>query len=183
MPSIWLLTDASKGTRRDVLGLYNWDSRPASIGYDAAKAGLDATKTYHAFDFWSRSQLPDFKGSFKFDVPAESCRIIAVRAAEGHPVLLSTSRHVTQGIIEVEDESWRDDTLSATTALVANDPCEMRVAGIADGKRKWRAGKVVLSAGDVAAGVTSGMEEASGLLRVTLKSPVSRKVRWAIQFE
>ena len=106
MPGIWLATDTSQSVRRDVLGLYNWDSEPKLIGYDAAKAGLDGTKTYYAFDFWSKSPLPSFKGSFQFEVPAESCRVIAVRAAEGHPVLVSTSRHVTQGMVDVSDENW-----------------------------------------------------------------------------
>ena len=47
----------------------------------AQKAGLDGEGTFHAFDFWSGKALPDFKGAFAFDVPAESCRVIAVRAA------------------------------------------------------------------------------------------------------
>ena len=35
-----------------------------------------------------------------------SCRILALRACEDHPVLVSTSRHVTQGMVDVESEAW-----------------------------------------------------------------------------
>ena len=182
MPSIWLLTDGGQSVRRDVIGLYNWDSTPRTIGYDAAKAGLDGSKTYHAFDFWSKSALPDFKGGFKFATPAESCRVIAVRADEGHPVLVSTSRHVTQGIVDVTGEIWSDRCLSATSQVVANDPYELRIVGLADGGVSWKPVGVTISAEDTAAGVTVDMQGDGGLLRVMIKSPVTRAVKWSVKF-
>jgi hypothetical protein len=197
MPSIWLLTDTSQPVRRDVLGLYNWESKTSSIGYDAAKAGLDGTKTYHAFDFWSKQPLPDFKGEFKFDVPAESCRVIAVRADEGHPVLVSTSRHVTQGIVDVTNETWKDETLSATSQVVGNDPYEIRIA--AGGWNGWnreaskadreKTNTIVnddeaiasVSAADKAAGVTiTKMPVAKGWFCFKINSPTSRAVQWSV---
>lgn len=184
MPSIWLLTDTSQSVRRDVLGLYNWDSTPAAIGYNAAKAGLDGGKTYHAFDFWSGEPLPDFKGAFKFDLAPESCRVIAVRATEGHPLVLSTSRHVTQGIVDVVNETWDapSATLSAQSQLVANDAYEIRIAGLTDGK-DWKPAAVELSAAAQAAGATATMNSDGTLLRVTLKSPVSLAVDWSVRFK
>lgn len=183
MPSIWLLTDSTQSVRRDVLGLYNWDSTPATIGYNAAKAGLDGAKTYHAFDFWSNSTLPDFKGEFKFDLLPEACRVVAVRAAEDHPVLLSTSRHVTQGIVDVTNEVWDDPsaTLTAQSAIVANDPYELRIAGLADGK-SWKPLTVQLSTADQAAGVIAAMKTDGTLLRITINSPVCRTVKWSVKF-
>jgi hypothetical protein len=183
MPSIWLLTDTSQSVRRDVLGIYNWESKTASIGYNAAKAGLDANRIHHAFDFWSEQALPDFKGDFKFDLAPESCRVIAVRAAEAHPVLLSTSRHVTQGIVDVSNETWDapSATLSAQSQVVVNDPYELRIAGLSDGGN-WKPAAVILSEADQAAGVTATMKVEDKLLRVTIKSPVSRGVHWSVKF-
>ena len=182
MPSIWLLTDRSQSVRRDVLGLYNWDSKTATIGYHAAKAGLDGTKTYHAFDFWSKLPLPDFKGAFKFDVPAESCRVIAVRAAEDHPVLVSTSRHVTQGIVDVTGEQWdaAAATLSATSALVANDPCELRIAGLSDGG-KWQ---LVAATATVGVTITPAPAVAgeADWLHVTLTAKTTSPAKWTLKF-
>lgn len=184
MPSIWLLSDTSQSVRRDVLGLYNWDSTPATIRYDAAKAGLDGDKTYHAFDFWSKSALPDFKGELNFAMAPESCRVIAVRAAEGHPLVLSTSRHVTQGIIDVTNEKWdaTSSTLTARSAVVANDPYELRIAGLNDGKI-WQAGEFQLSAADKAAGVTATPKPDGPMLLVTILAPVSRAVDWSLDFQ
>ena len=154
LPSIWLVTTNDSATRRDVLGLFNWDSHERQIACGAGKAGLDPNKTYHAFDFWSGAPLPNFTKEFGFDVPGESCRVVAVRAAEAHPVLVSTSRHVTQGMVDVADERWSSaNRLTATSQIVAHDPYELRVAGLRDGNKSWKLVSSKVSATDRRAGV------------------------------
>ncbi|MGH7968292.1 MAG: hypothetical protein ACREIC_06135, partial [Limisphaerales bacterium] len=101
MPRIWLVTDARQPVRRDVLGLFNWGNDEQVISCSANKAGLETGKQYYAFDFWADSPAEPFTSEFSYRVPGRSCRVIAVRAKEGHPVLVSTSRHVSQGILEV----------------------------------------------------------------------------------
>ena len=188
MPRIWLATDTNQTVRRDVMGLCNWDSKAGWIGYDAAKAGLDGQSTYYAFDFWSNAPLPKFKGAFKFDVPAESCRVIAVRASEGHPVLVSTSRHLTQGMVDVVGEKWDASscTLVGTSKVVGHDPYELRVAGINEDGRKWKLISVSVPDKETAEGVTAtpqgprGSED--GWLRVLITSNDSRAVAWSLKF-
>jgi hypothetical protein len=180
MPSMWLLTDEKTGARRDVLALYNWDSTGQAIGCDVAKAGLKNGATYHAFDFWANAPVPDFTDQFSFDVPKESCRILAVRAVEDHPVMVSTSRHVTQGIVDVAEETWSDHTLSATSRVVGGDPYELRIAGVKDG---WKLAAARVSADDQAAGVTiAPVTSEDGWLRVMIRSKDSRDVKWSVEF-
>ena len=187
MPSIWLVTDTRQPARRDVLGLFNWESKNSVIGCTAAKAGLDPAKTYHSFDFWANTPAAAFKGEFKFDVPSESCRVIAVRTAEGRPTLVSTSRHVSQGMVDVSNESWNDATheLTGTSRVVGNDPYELRIAGLNDGGR-WKVASVAVSAEDQAAGVTVAPKPAvaneDGWLRVGITSKENRVVRWTVKF-
>jgi hypothetical protein len=178
MPSIWLTTDTRHPVRRDVLGLYNWESEPRQIGYDTAKAGLDGSATYHAYDFWSQQPLPTFKGKFQFDMPAESCRVIALRKAEGHPVLVSTSRHVTQGIVDVAGEQWRGDRLSGVSQVVGGDPYELRIAGM----EGWKADSATVSAADRGAGVSISIRsQEAGWLVVRVVSKESRPVKWSLK--
>ncbi|HTL17132.1 MAG TPA: hypothetical protein VL793_07840, partial [Patescibacteria group bacterium] len=122
------------------------------------------------------------------DVPAQSCRIIAVRTAEDHPLLVSTSRHVTQGMIDVHEETWSlaKKTLTGTSQLVANDDYELRVAGLSNGGRRWKFVSAELSNLDRATGVSiapssAGADE-EGWLRLTIHSPADRTVRWALKF-
>jgi hypothetical protein len=180
MPSMWLLSDEKASTRRDVLALYNWDSEDKAIGCDAIKAGLKGGTTYHAFDFWANAPASAFADSFSFEVPKESCRILAVRAAEDHPVLVSTSRHVTQGIVDVGEETWSDHTLSASSKVVGGDHYELRIAGIKDG---WKLATVRVSSDDQAAGVTiAPVKSEDGWLRVSIRSKDSRDVKWSVEF-
>jgi len=188
MPRIWLATDTSQSVRRDVIGLYNWDSEASLIGYNVAGAGLDGKKTYYAFDFWRKSPLPGFKSAFNYEVPAESCRIIAVRAAEGHPVLVSTSRHVTQGMVDVSCERWdpASGTLSGVSQLVGNDPYELRIAGLNEAANKWKLVSVSVSSEAAAEGVTAeqitSVAGEEGWLRILIASKNSRAVAWALKF-
>lgn len=182
MPSIWLLSDEKTGTHRDVLGLYNWDSADKTIGYTCAKAGLKENATYHAFDFWAKAPLPDFAKEFSWEMPKESCRIIAVREAQDHPVLVSTSRHVTQGIIDVSAETWKDRALSATSQVVGGEDYELRIAGLKDGAN-WKFASASVSATDQAAGVTiTPLTSEEGWLRLVIRSKDSRAVQWSVSF-
>ena len=188
MPAIWMVTDARHTVRRDVLGLFNWETNSQSMVCTAAKAGLDSSKTYHAFDFWSDAPVQSFSREFKFEVPAESCRVIAVRPEQGRPVLVSTSRHVMQGMIDVMDEKWsaRTKVLSGISQLVGNDAYQLRIAGLNDGRKNFRLLSAAVSAQDQAAGVSiapeTGRPGELGWLRVDIRSPVSSTVRWTLTF-
>ncbi len=189
MPRIWLLTDTRQTERRDVLGLFNWESQDQAIACAAARAGLDPAKTFFAFDFWANAPARAFSSEFNYEVPAQSCRIIALRAAAGHPVLVSTSMHVSQGILEVSGEDWNvaANTLSGTSRVIGNDPYELRIAGLEDGGRKWKLASATVSAADKAAGVTiqpgplAAGEE--GWLRVRVNSAETRSIKWSLKFD
>jgi hypothetical protein len=163
----WLVTDDKRGVQRNVIGLLNWEKKRQTIGETLARTGLDPARSYYAFDFWDNKLLPDIKDAYSYSLPPESCKVIAVRAAEGRPVLLSTSRHVTQGIVDVVEEKWDGKTLAGVSRLIANDPYELRIRV----PRGWKFDK---------AGVPA--VEAPGLVRVTLKSPRTEEVEWWVRF-
>jgi hypothetical protein len=185
---MWLVTDTRRAVRRDVLGLFNWASEDHPMSCSAAKAGLDPAKPYFAFDFWANAPVPTFAGEFKCNVPAQSCRVIAVRAALGHPELVSTSRHVTQGMVDVLDEKWSGltKTLSGTSQLVGGDTYELRVAGLRNGNKILKLASAWVSAADQAAGVAIVPKPAAagedGWVRVAITSRDSRAVSWSLKF-
>jgi hypothetical protein len=178
----WLVTDTRQTVRRDVIGLFNFDDAEMKVNDTCEWLGLVPGKTYHAFDFWANKPIPDFTGSFKAQVAPRSCRVIAVRADEGHPVVLSSSRHVTQGIVDITGEAWRSGKLSATSKVVGNDPYEIRIAGLTDGGEIWKLVSVDISPRDKVAGVTVSSHISSGLVRVTFRCSQSRDVKWTVQF-
>jgi hypothetical protein len=181
---IWHLADTRQSRRRDVVALYNWSKNPASISQTAKRIGLPPAKEYVGFDFWADKFLPPFKETLRADLPAGGCcRILAVQPLLDHPQLLSTSRHVTQGMVDVTGETWdaAGSTLSAASKVVADDPYVLRIV-VPAGEKPWHAAAVSVSADDQTAGVKAALEQDGPRLRATITSPVSREVKWQVQF-
>ena len=123
LPRIWLVTDDRHEPRRDVIGLFNWSTKTAAIDVAVDRVGLPPGQ-YAAFDYWAEGLLPPIRERLTATVPPLSCRVLAVRATRGEPQLLSTSRHVTQGMVDVVAERWdaARRELSGTSRVVGGDP-------------------------------------------------------------
>ena len=178
LPSLWLLSDTRHKPRRDVIGIFNWESSEQKFDYPLDRLGLDPQTDYVAFDYWHNTLIPSIKGRLPLAVPSESCRILAVRPRSTHPQLLSTSRHITQGIVDVLEESWDENTrtLSGRSQVVAGDTYELRIVAAA------QANSFNVSSADESAGVLSSSTESPGLVRMSLRSPTSREVSWRVHF-
>ena len=72
------------------------------------RLGLDLGRTYLAFDFWKQRFIGEVTNELSVKVEPGSVTLLALHAATGKPQLLSTSRHVTQGAIEIEDVQWNE---------------------------------------------------------------------------
>jgi hypothetical protein len=147
MARVWLLSDSP----RYVVGLFNWEDSaetsfeltPEKIGLPDCGEGGKKVEEYVAFDFWNDRFIEPFT-ELKTTVPKESCKILAVRAVEERPILLSTSRHITQGMLEVRSERWNaaDETLEIVTEIPHGLSYELRVYDpIAAELKRWNAPK------------------------------------------
>jgi len=182
IPRLWLLTDTRMPVRRDVIGVFNWSDAPASIDYPLDRLGLTAGVRYAAFDYWKNSLVPALRDRLQLTVPPRACVVLAVRPEQKRPQLLSTSRHITQGMVDVLDETWdpQAKTLRGRSKVVGGDPYELRIA--AD-SAAWTAAAVEVAAADRNAGVTTALKQESGLVRATLAAPESREVDWSVRFK
>ena len=180
---LWHLADAHGG-RRDLVALYNWGAQPVTVAASAERIGLPAAKQYVGFDFWANKFVPPFEGEVKSTLPPGSCRVLAIRPVGDYPQLLSTSRHITQGMVDVTGETWHaaTRTLSATSKVVANDPYELRIV-VPSGANSFGVAGVTVSAQDKAAGVTATIKQDGPRVRATISSPVSREIQWQVRFE
>ena len=174
MPRIWHVTDTRGPVRRDVVALFNWDGKATwNADYPLDRLGLPEAKSYVAYDFWGDRLLPPITDRLKAALPKSSCLILAMRPAADHPQLISTSRHVTQGMIDVTDENWdaAKQTLSGTSKLVPGDRYELRIA---TGGKAWRAVRVDSNLEPLKPTVTNE----NGLARVLVTVPVKEPADW-----
>jgi hypothetical protein len=176
-PRLWLVTDDRGPVRRDVLGIFNWDDEERTIECSFDRIGLDEARDFEAFDYWGDKRLPAISGSLRMTVPAQSCRIVALRARADHPQLLSTSRHVSQGMIDVVDERWDASarTLNGTSEVISGDAYELRIVLPRDGQ--WTAAKFQIDGAD------SSIPQEGGLIRAAVEPRKTGSLTWRLEFE
>lgn len=178
IPRLWFVSDTSLGFERNLIGVYNWESKESTIEYDLKRMGLKDNTVYIAFDYWSNGVLPLFKDRLVRTLPARTCEALAVRPLADHPQLISTSRHITQGLVDVFAEEWKASTLTGTSELVSDDPYELRITTLVF-KGGFALEGVKVDNPDVT--IESKTEE--GLVRVMLRSKKSVRVQWTVSFK
>jgi len=172
LPRIWHLQSEQGGVRRDVVGLFNWDpDRAWQVDEIPLRLGLPDAEEYVGFDFWANEAIKTFAGRLQLEVPPASCRILSIRPHVDHPQVVSTSRHVTAGVIDLLAETWADGVLSGESEMIAGDDYELRIAA--------EQPVAAVTADGASAKLVS---QDAGLVRVRLRSEAGGKVRWTVRF-
>jgi hypothetical protein len=184
LPEIWHLSSGSNESRRDILALFNWDEEKGkTIEADLDKLDLPGggTGLYAGFDYWADEFVPPFMQTLHVDLAPSSCRVIAIRPVRDRPQLISTSRHISQGVIDVLEEKWNGKTLSGTSLVVAGDPYELRIVTPTE-PLKWEGLSASVSSEDARAGVSIAIKSSEPNVRVTILSPTQWRCSWAVVF-
>ena len=174
---IWLLSKKIGGLDHHVVGLYSWHEKEgAAIDYSMEKMGLDPDAEYCGFDYWANEFVKPFKAQLKTELPAASCRILSLRKVVEHPQIISTSRHITQGVVDLISEKWDDKAkkLNGVSRVVAKDPYEVRIVAGKDVK------KVELI--NAPQGATADFKQEGDNVRVTILSSESGDIHWNVCF-
>lgn len=116
----------------DVVGVFNYDGRPAETVVDLARLPLEAGKV-HVYEYWSGAYLGRLPRDAKVPLALaayEGKLLSVVPAPDDRPVLISTSRHLSQGGLDLEDVAWQRDgerwtVRGRSSHLVKGDPCEL----------------------------------------------------------
>ena len=140
--------------------------------------GLDPNASYYAYDFWSDALVGKFPGTGKIEkrLPPFHCAMLSVRKVQPNPQVLSTTRHLLQGWVDLADVKWdgQGRQLSGVARVIGGEPFRITVAD--------NGGKAVKA---TASGAQAGLEKhsADGLSRVILKRPDNGGVFWRIEYE
>lgn len=159
----------------DVVGLFNKSDQPAERTIDFKALGLNGRHRYHLYDFWSRRYLGTADSSLTFALSPASCRVISVHPVEDHPTLVSTSRHITQGGVDLKEVRWiaGSSALSGSSDCVEDDPYTLSFAfppgalwKVVDARIGGREARVDAFDGGAAVSITP---EKSGELKWTVR--------------
>ena len=149
--------------------------------------GLDPTAKWRVHSFWNDAYLGILGAGDALEVEMNGleCEMFRVTKAEAHPQVVSTTRHVLQGWMDVADEKWdaAERILSGTAKYIApgTTECVVVAADTADGK-VFPFVKAEVSPEDAAVGVKVAAVETNGTVRIALTVPVKREVKWRAVF-
>lgn len=76
---------------------------------------------YHIFDFTKEKYIEAVSDFFEVESAACESRIFSIRKKTGNPQLLSTSRHVSQGAVEIKSLSQSEEAIKLSAELVGGD--------------------------------------------------------------
>ncbi|MHC4745050.1 MAG: glycoside hydrolase family 36 protein [Planctomycetota bacterium] len=185
LAQVWHLRSGAGGQRKDIIGFFNWNNKISdSVSVKLARLDLPGRGKRHCvgFDYWANKFVPPFSGMMKVELRPSSCKVIAIRRLLERPVLIGTSRHITQGIVDLIEEKWNGGAriISGKSKVVGEDPYEIRIYAPT---KEWQAVRVKVSEGDHGAKVTASIQQEDQKIRVTIKSPENREVSWEVAFE
>jgi hypothetical protein len=160
----------------DVVGMFNLEKQAARRVARFSDLGLDTTGTYVVYDFWNRRCLGRCGREVALDLPPMACGALAIHRETGLPQVISTSRHITQGGVDLADVKWdaKRGELAGRSRVVRNDPYELRL---------WIPGGLKPVAVEATAEKASfEVSEGGRLVLVRLGGQTTGEVRWVVRF-
>lgn len=106
-PELWrLAVEGADGEPRIILGLFNWEDHAKDMGIPHEALGYAKGEELHGMELWEQRYI-DGRNGLRFEnVKPHSMRLLALRPPAGHPQLIGTDMHFTQGWAEFASERW-----------------------------------------------------------------------------
>ncbi|MDO5580664.1 MAG: alpha-galactosidase [Planctomycetia bacterium] len=124
--SIWDLKIRRSFLDWDVAALFNWTEKEKKIGFSFEDLGLDPNRKYAVYEYWTDHFCGTVQKRFSIDVPAHAVRLLAVHPIQNRPQFLSSSRHTTQGGVDLTDLVFTGKTLKGKVKLVGGNTTILR---------------------------------------------------------
>lgn len=179
---IWDLKVNHLDRKYDVVGVFNFDETKQAPTYVGWKdLGLPENKPVHVFDFWNKEYLGAFEKGITIDLLPTSARLLTLLPATDDIRLISTSRHITQGWIDLISHSYNraKNSYAGKSKLIKNDPYELRFV--------FPRGKNFVIKRATARGAKGNLpvkiSNHQGWATVEFISPQTAEASWEVEFE
>ena len=178
---IWDLKVNHLGRNYDVVGVFNFDeTRPSPIYVSWKDLGLPEDQPVHVFDFWNKEYLGAWEKGVSLDLEPASTRVLTLLPQQDHPQLISTSRHLTQGWVDLVSQAYEaaNNSYQGRSKVVKNDPYEIRF--VFPRGKNFRIKQAAASSmnGSLAVKISNHQ----GWATVEFNSPRTTEVKWNVSF-
>jgi len=175
---IWDLKIDHLGRAYDVVGLFNFDeSKPIQSYVSWKDLGLPEDRPVHVFDFWNREYLGAWEKGISVELPPASTRVLTLLPATDQIQLISTSRHITQGWVDLIEQKFdaASNTYTGRSKSIRNDPYTLRFV--------FPRGRNFAIKSAAAGGLSARVLNHQGWAEVEITSPRTGEFSWHVVFE
>ena len=175
---IWDLKIDHLGRQYDVVGLFNFDETKSIASYVSWKdLGLPEERAVHVFDFWHGEYLGAWEKGISLELLPASTRVLSLVPATDQIQLVSTSRHITQGWVDLISQRFDSGsrTYSGRSRVIRDDPYRLWFAFPRD--RQFAIKRAT------AGGLPVRIRNHQGWAEVEITSPRTTEVSWQVVFE
>lgn len=141
--------------------------------------GLDPAARYYVYDFWADKLIGKLSGTSKVEMRLSPlhCAMLSVRKTQPVPQVLSTSRHVLQGWVDLANVKWdaANNVLSGEAKVIGGEP--FRIVLAANGLKMPRV------TANVAQARLEGHPAGADFATLVLERPDSGEVSWSVVYE
>lgn len=161
-----------------VLHRLNWSEKNKDVlKSDKIKfkdLGLNPTKDYIVYEFWSDKFIGVKKGQFNVrELDLYGISSYSIREKLDRPQLISTNRHISQGAAEIQKLIWIDNTLQGRSKVIENDTYILTIYKPDNYKLKN------IEIDDV----EIKTETISNILKISWAPKQTESIKWQINFE
>lgn len=162
----------------NVLDIVNLAEENVEMRVDIAKdLHIDVDeKQFFVYDFWGDSAITVNNGSFTVNMNACESKLLSIVTADDAAKVVSTSRHISHGAIDLLDVTWNPEThtLSGVSKVVPGEDYSIVVASPALNEAP---------ANYLNATTTTDVRALGGrLYKLTWKAPDKEKFEWSVGF-
>ena len=100
----WDLKVNHLGRQYDVTGLFNFDAtKPVTLNLNWKELGIETDAPVHVFDYWNSEYMGAWEAGAALEIMPASVRVVTLVPDNGKIQLVSTSRHITQGWLDLRE--------------------------------------------------------------------------------
>jgi len=125
---IWDLKIAHLGRNYDVVGLFNFaDCGKKLMALNWNDLGISSDQPVHVYDYWHKEYLGVYPKGFSTELESTSCQVLTLLPATANIQLISTSRHLTQGWLDLLDLKYdaAKTVFKGRSRVIKDDPYEL----------------------------------------------------------
>jgi hypothetical protein len=143
--------------------------------------GLPASTPVHVYDFWNNEYLGAWEQGMTLNLSPTSCRVLTLIPSSGKIQLISTSRHITQGWVDLVslNNNETTNTFTGKSNVIKNDPYELRFVFPRDKNFRIKRATAQGASGVLPVKIFNHQ----GWSTVQMTAPRTGAVNWLVSFE